>query len=206
MHVETIAFYDHNADALAAQYDAADMSSMYRLISRLLPADGRILEIGCGNGRDARKLSEMGFSVTACDASCEMIEIARAAKRLERVKYHCKAFPVQSGDSILSCRFDLVLSVAMIMHLPLAQIPDFIEQISAMLVANGIFIFSWCNRESCDERLYEKVTREYIFSLLRGNSLEIIDCATTKDSLGRAIDWFQVVARKRSETLKDRLA
>lgn len=47
-----------------------------RLLSAF-PQGSRILELNCGTGEDARFLSKRGRSVLACDASAEMIEVAR---------------------------------------------------------------------------------------------------------------------------------
>jgi len=196
VHAETIEFYDNNAAALSAQYDSADMGQLYRQISRLVPVGGRVLEIGCGSGRDSRKLSELGYEITACDASRGMIEVAKAAQSALNIDYLCKSFPVRDDDPILLQHFDLVLSVGMIMHLPHEQIPVFVEQASAMLAENGIFMLSWCNRKADDRRLYETVEKEYLCDLLKRNSFDLVDYESTPDSLGRSIVWHQVVARK----------
>ena len=45
------------------------------LLSRV-PKKGSIIELGCGNGLNARKMSALGFSVTATDASVSAIECA----------------------------------------------------------------------------------------------------------------------------------
>ncbi len=49
-------------------------------VGDLLPADGglRILEVGCGNGRDAAYLASMGFEVTAVDTSPAAIDLCKA--------------------------------------------------------------------------------------------------------------------------------
>jgi ubiquinone/menaquinone biosynthesis C-methylase UbiE len=43
----------------------------------LLPAGGRVLEVGCGTARFAIQLATMGYRVTASDASPDMLQIAR---------------------------------------------------------------------------------------------------------------------------------
>ena len=83
MDKPTIDFYNLHANEQAALYETADMSSMYNRLATLLKDKGKILEIGCGSGRDARALANMGFSVVATDASEGMI---REAKRLSAGK------------------------------------------------------------------------------------------------------------------------
>ncbi len=50
------------------------MESLYRPFLELVPGDGRILDAGCGSGRDTKAFLERGYQVTAIDASGKMIE------------------------------------------------------------------------------------------------------------------------------------
>lgn len=52
-------------------------SSFARAMLQHIPEDGKILELGCGNGRDAIYFSSQGYRVLACDQS-EVIIRARA--------------------------------------------------------------------------------------------------------------------------------
>ena len=47
----------------------------------LLPAEGTVLEVGCGTARFAIQLARMGFRVAASDASPDMLKIAREKAR-----------------------------------------------------------------------------------------------------------------------------
>lgn len=198
MHTETIAYYDRCSGVLSAQYARADMSWLCQKIECLIPPGACILEVGCGNGRDARKLASKGFSVTACDASPGMLAHARVDGKHGNLKFLCRAFPLQEDDDLLSSRFDLVLSIAMIMHLPQDQLALFVKQVSSMLNVNGKVFLSWCNRKSEDGRLYENIEVEYLIALLRSNSVDVLECAVTNDSLGRPVTWNSIVARKLS--------
>lgn len=53
MNVETVQFYNTHAEMLAAMYHKADMADFHRILCRWLPPRVRILEIGCGCGREA---------------------------------------------------------------------------------------------------------------------------------------------------------
>jgi len=77
-------------DAIADEYDTrftnsmigrAQRESVWRETDRLFCPGQRILEINCGTGVDALHLSGRGIHVLACDASPEMIAVAR--RRLE---------------------------------------------------------------------------------------------------------------------------
>ena len=50
-----------------------------QVVTAHFPARGaRVLDVGCGSGRTTAALLELGFNVTACDYSPEMVAVARA--------------------------------------------------------------------------------------------------------------------------------
>lgn len=73
-------------DEIANSYDklfthtAIGWAQRIQVRARLLaafPPGSRILELNCGTGEDARFLAKRGRSVVACDASTEMLRVAR---------------------------------------------------------------------------------------------------------------------------------
>ena len=98
MDRRTIDFYTKNAERLSARYLQADMSPLYRDIIPELPPGGSVLEIGCGNGRDARNLAAQGFRVTATDASEGMLEEATRLTRGNNPLFLLRAFPLKPSE------------------------------------------------------------------------------------------------------------
>ena len=79
-------------DALAATYDElftrsligrAQRDLVWAHIDQLWKPGDRVLELNCGTGEDALHLTSNGISVTACDASSAMIDIARDRRAME---------------------------------------------------------------------------------------------------------------------------
>jgi ubiquinone/menaquinone biosynthesis C-methylase UbiE len=73
-------------DVVAKEYDArftnsaigrAQRDSVWLEMDRVFRPGQRILEINCGTGVDALHLAAAGIQVLACDASGEMIRVAR---------------------------------------------------------------------------------------------------------------------------------
>src|SRR4051812_14829042 len=71
-------YYDVHADEFVRDTLTVDMGELYRPFLQQVPVGGRILDAGCGSGRDTRAFSVLGYSVVAADASPKMVEAARA--------------------------------------------------------------------------------------------------------------------------------
>src|ERR1700743_2561591 len=79
-------------DSLASEYDEvfsrssigrAQRNVVWRHAKKVFAAGNHILELNCGTGEDVLYLAQLDISVTACDASVQMIECAKRRQRLE---------------------------------------------------------------------------------------------------------------------------
>ena len=72
-----------SSSQLIKYWDASATSKEYRhpipqpLIEQYFPTNAKVLDVGCGQGRLAKYLSEMNFSVSGTDTSTAMLEQAR---------------------------------------------------------------------------------------------------------------------------------
>jgi 2-polyprenyl-3-methyl-5-hydroxy-6-metoxy-1,4-benzoquinol methylase len=71
-------YYDDHADQFVRGTLAVDMAELYKPFLEHVPAGGRILDAGCGSGRDTRAFLAQGYEVVAMDAR------RRWSKRLRR--------------------------------------------------------------------------------------------------------------------------
>src|SRR5258708_9890657 len=72
----TEGYYNVNAEEYFRATVGIDMSSIYdRFVSKLV-AGARILDAGCGSGRDTLAFVKRGYSVSAFDSSFEMVKRA----------------------------------------------------------------------------------------------------------------------------------
>lgn len=67
------------------------------MVERHVKSGGRILDVGCGGGREALALARAGFQVTAIDIAPRMVEAARANAAREGLDI---AFGVQSATEL----------------------------------------------------------------------------------------------------------
>lgn len=132
----TIAFYEANARSFFDRSVEADMASGHGEFTALLPKGGRVLDAGCGSGRDARAFAAMGFAVTAMEASASLADLARAYTGL----------PVQvlTFDQVAwRADFDGVWACASLLHVPRADLPDAVTRLREALKPKGVLWMSF---------------------------------------------------------------
>ena len=194
----TISWYEKNAEGISREYDNANVEVLHTLFRRWIPSRGKILEIGCGSGRDAFFLASLGCSVVALDGSDAMLRVAR--KRLSQGKtgnilFQSALFPLPNEHPLLGCKFDAITAIAVLMHFSDDELRSFARQIKTLLKDKGIFLcsFSSGERTSIDERLYKNRNSEEIQLLFEGAGFHLLAREESKDGLGRDIVWTTLV-------------
>jgi SAM-dependent methyltransferase len=96
----------------------------------LLPPGARILELGCGDGRDAARMIARGFAVDASDGVAEMAALASL-----RLGY---AVPVRRFDELAAeGKYDAAYTSASLLHVPLDELPGILARIHRALKPGG---------------------------------------------------------------------
>ena len=132
----TIAFYDANAEAFFQRSVAAEMAEGYAEFTALLPPGGRVLDAGCGSGRDSLAFHRLGFQVTATEASASLTNLARAHTGLP--------VEVLTFDQIAWREvFDGVWACASLLHVPRADLPTAVGRLADALVPGGVLWMSF---------------------------------------------------------------
>lgn len=102
----------------------------------LLPVGARVLELGCGGGRDAAAMLAAGFAVQATDGSPAIA--AKAAERLGQ------AVEVMRFDELSAvAAFDAVWANASLLHVPRAALPGVLAKIYRALTPGGLHFASY---------------------------------------------------------------
>lgn len=131
----TLNAYNASAQEFTKNTEALHPEEQAKHFLQLLPGN-RILDLGCGPGRDAEVFVERGHQVTGIDLSPQMIEIARS-----RVTAQFHVMDMESLDFPPS-HFDGIWASASLLHVPQKNIPRLIGNLYSLLVEEGIFYFS----------------------------------------------------------------
>ena len=132
----TLDYYNKNANAFASGTKDVDFSEIQSLFLSYLSDGARILDFGCGSGRDAKSFHEKGYLVDAVDGSEELCVLAREITGL----------PVQQMlFSELGCvdTYDGIWACASILHAPIKELPDVFRRMITALHADGIIYTSF---------------------------------------------------------------
>lgn len=199
----TAAFYDQRARETALGYDAVDTTPLLELVLAYAPREGRLLEIGCGSGRDAAAYLEGGYDVTALDGSKGMLaEAARLHPELSgRLVHHSlpEALPFEGAH------FDVVTAMAVLMHLDLPALEAAFSEISRVIAPGGTLAYSVSTeRPGVDEAGYDGRGRHFLSLppqqwevLHRGAGFQTIELRENDDLAGRpGIRWATLICRR----------
>ena len=104
----TLLHYNQEAENISSRYEKADMSWLYEIITGTFPAKSRLLELGCGSGRDAGILLRSGLDIIATDGSPAMLE--QAAALHPQLKDRLLQYELPGQSDFSACSFDGVLA------------------------------------------------------------------------------------------------
>ena len=80
---KTIEYYNQNADMFAQGTRLVDFTVVQERFAKMLPLGSKILDFGCGSGRDTKYFLEKGYRVEATDGSDELCKLASAFTGIE---------------------------------------------------------------------------------------------------------------------------
>lgn len=188
-----IQFYNDNAQKLVQQYNSLSFEQVHPIVLKLLPTSGSVLDVGCGSGRDASALANLGFSVTAVDPSHKMLESASLLHN--QVNWVQDQLPNLNSVIALQQTFDFILLSAVWMHIELEDRENAFKTLSTLLSKNGKMVIYLRHGKFTDERKELPVSFNELYSLALkfGLTATLLD-GQSDDVLNRnEVSWQQVL-------------
>lgn len=191
---QTIDYYNEHAEEYVGSTLGIDMSHIYQQFLSRLKKGHRILDAGCGSGRDTKAFLDLGYDVLPIDASREM---TNATEQLTGVS----ARQIRLQEIIFEDEFDGIWACASLLHVPLDELPDVLDRLAYATRSEGVLYFSF--KEGNGERLedgrlftdFNQLTLREVISARPNLQLEAI--WITEDARpGKAARWLNVIASK----------
>ena len=194
--MRTLDYYEKNAKRFAEGTVAVDFTATQnRFLDKLQPG-GRILDFGCGSGRDTRYFLEQGYRVEAVDGSAEL---CRLAGEYMGIRVRQMLF----GDLSEVKVYDGIWACASVLHLPEHELRDVTGKMAAALKENGVLYLSFkygTFSGERDGRFFTDMTEASFADLIR----EIVNLAVEEQWVtcdvrpGREGErWLNLILRKR---------
>ena len=133
---DTLDYYNKHAGQYAAQAALLDVSALYTDFEACLKPGARILDLGCGGGRDSKHFLLQGYDVVPADGSAEM---CRTASVFLDIPVRCIRFSELEYEE----EFDGIWACASLVHVPQDQIRDVMARVKRALKPNGVLYASF---------------------------------------------------------------
>lgn len=163
----TISTYDRTVDYYVNRTLKLQPKSEIDKFMKMLPKGGRVLDAGCGPGRDSKTFSEHGFETIGIDLSSGMINKARKiAPKAEFKKMDLRKidFPEDYFDGIWAC--------ASLLHLKRMDLPTALDHFKRILKRGGVVYILVKLKHDVDEQMVS-IDRPRFFSFFSIEELKI---------------------------------
>ncbi|HYM30458.1 MAG TPA: methyltransferase domain-containing protein [Candidatus Cybelea sp.] len=191
--------YAEEADALVKQYESISFADVHRQVLHLIPAaPGRVLDIGSGTGRDAAALAAMGYAVVAVEPTAELRTRAAALHPSPRIEWLDDGLPNLSRLALRGESFDVVMLMAVWMHLDAEQRRRAMPRVAGLVRQGGVMILTLRHGPVPPGRRMFEVTATEIIPLAEAEGLRLaLRIENQPDFFGRTdVSWTRVAFSK----------
>ena len=204
MDSQTVSYYSSNAVHLANRYDGIVSSLSHHFETSFLP-NSKLLDIGCGSGRDLSILHTLGHDCYGIDPTPEFVTLAQQAhpELLGRISSGClpELSPPFLGE------FDGVLCSAVLMHIAIEDLESSANAIKNCLKIGGRLLYSVPSKRldvvaedrDANGRLFIPNQSQRLLAIFE--SIGFVEFMTwaNADSLGRdAVEWESVLLERKT--------
>ncbi|MER5584103.1 class I SAM-dependent methyltransferase [Streptomyces asoensis] len=147
-----------SADDVIAAWDQADPDAIHptrsvseeaywasgeaqaKLLAAVIPAGAKVLDFGCGDGRVAIPMADLGYEVTAVDASQRMLDrLGERAPAMTTVQAGADGLAGHLGRR----RMDAVYTLAVLIHHSYGDCLAIVGKLRAATKLGGILVLDW---------------------------------------------------------------
>ena len=192
--MSTLEYYNSNAKQFVDGSINADMSDHYKHFLKYLSDGCRILDLGCGSGRDTAFFRARGYIAVPTDGSKEICSLA---ERVLLTPVRCLRFE----DLDYEEEFDGIWACASLLHVNRENMLSVLSRVWKALRHDGILYVSYKYGDeevTRDGRLFSNYNEKSVVTLFSEQSWSVVEVWITSDVRpGRESErWVNAIVRK----------
>ncbi|WP_125142044.1 class I SAM-dependent methyltransferase [Clostridium transplantifaecale] len=193
---DSLNYYNEHAREFSDNTRSVDFKNMQDKFLAYLEPGSRVLDFGCGSGRDTKYFLSRGYETEASDGSEELVKIAS-----EYTGIQVRRMLFQELD--VAEKYDGIWACSSILHLPYTELADVLVKMGKALVPHGIAYTSFkygIGEGVRNGRFFTDMTEEKIAGLLNETDVfKIEELWVTSDVRpGREVEkWLNLILRKK---------
>lgn len=193
---DSLNYYNEHAREFSDNTKLVDFKNMQDKFLAYLEPGNRILDFGCGSGRDTKYFLSRGYETDASDGSEELVKIAS-----EYTGIQVSRMLFQELDA--TEKYDGIWACSSILHLPYEDLADVLVRMGKALVPRGVAYTSFkygMGEGVRNGRFFTDMTEEKISGLL--NEIDVFKIEeiwiTSDVRPGREVEkWLNLILRKK---------
>ena len=196
---ETINTYNKSAKALSVYFQGIgsrvdDIDRAFKLAD--CPTDARVVEIGCGDGRDAREIIKHTNQFTGFDISEELIKLANQS--VPGVKF----VVADAREYAYPRDLDIVFAFASLLHLDKNEVKKVLGKVKNSLRPRGIVYISLKYSDVYMEKVKEDEYGKRLFYFYNPDLIQELAGSAYKtvyvnqETIGQT-EWFDIALQKK---------
>lgn len=170
------------------------MSQLYQKFLAWIPSEGKILDFGCGSGRDSNFFFQNGYQIRPIDGSIELCRLA--SEYIGTV-----ALNVDFYDFDDESEYDGIWACASLLHIPYDKIQFIMRKFDKALKPNGVVYvsFKYGDYEGVrNSKYYTDMTESRFEKVYSDTGLVLINQWISEDTIKdrECLKWFNAILRK----------
>jgi 8-oxo-dGTP pyrophosphatase MutT (NUDIX family) len=192
---QTTRAYDVIAPRFAAKFWDTKLTAQLDRFCAYLQPGARVVDVGCGPGRDLLSLAERGFWAVGLDRSAGMLRQALARGVRQLVQADARALPFAQGT------LDGVWACASLLHLPKAELPATLAEMHRALGHGHVCLIvkqgegeSWRDDGQGGRRFFAYYHPAEVELALERAGFHVLYCGLEPDDMHRSdLTWINAV-------------